>query len=44
MVAFGRSIDIIQDELLRKIYGSYISLDHGDRGTSIVFNLDSYKN
>ena len=41
IVAFGKSSDIIQEELLHEIYGSNISLDHGEKITSIVFDMFS---
>jgi len=40
IIAFGRSADIIQDELLHEIYGRYIALDHGEKGAAIRFDLD----
>ena len=40
MVAFGKSSDIIRDDLLHEIYGNYVSLDYGEKGSSIVFDLD----
>lgn len=40
MVAFGKSSDIIRDDLIHIIYGKYISLDYGKKGTSIVFDID----
>ncbi len=40
MAAFGRSKDIIQNDLLRQIYGNNISLDHGEKGNSIVFDIN----
>lgn len=43
IVAFGRSSDIIQDELLHTIYGNNISLDYGEKGSSIVFEMNSDK-
>ena len=40
MVAFGKSSDIIRDDLLHEIYGNYVSLDYGEKVSSIVFDLD----
>lgn len=39
--AFGRSSDIIQDTLLREIYGDNITLDHGKKGIMIVFDMSA---
>lgn len=41
IIAFGKSSDIIQEDLLHKIYGSNISLDHGEKAASIVFDMSS---
>ncbi len=40
MVAFGQSSNIIQNELLHEIYGDYVSLNGGEKESSIVFNLE----
>lgn len=39
IVAFGRSSEVIQDNLIREIYGSNISIDHGEKVTSVVFDI-----
>ena len=41
IVAFGRSEEIISEELLQLVYGRNITIDHGDISTSVVFNLES---
>ena len=43
IAAFGRSADIIQDELLHTIYGNNISLDYGEKGATIVFEMNPDK-
>ncbi len=43
IAAFGKSSDVIQDELLRQIYGDYISLDHGEKTDAVVFNTRSFQ-
>lgn len=43
VAAFGRSDDIIQNDLLYEIYGSNITLDQGKSSKSVVFNTDSIR-
>ena len=38
ILAFGRSKDIISEELLHRAYGESITLDHGEISDSVVFN------
>lgn len=44
LIAFGRSSDIIHDDLLHEIYGRYITLDCGEKSSAIVFDLDKDNN
>ena len=39
IAALGKSQDIIKEELLQTIYGKNISLDHGLKTDSVVFNM-----
>ena len=38
MIAFGKSKYIISEELLHRVYGKSITLDHGEINDSVVFN------
>lgn len=38
IAAFGKSSDIICNELLQQIYGQNILLDHGEKTNAVVFN------
>ena len=44
LIAFGRSSDIIHDNLLHEIYGRYITLECGEKGAAIIFDLDKDNN
>ena len=39
IVAYGASVDVIQNELLSSIYGDHVVLDQGTIRKSVVFNL-----
>lgn len=38
IVAYGKSREIIDDSLLHSVYGNNISLDHGEKADSVVFD------
>ncbi len=40
IIAFGKSSDIIHDDLLHEIYGRHVTLDHGEKGAAIMLDLD----
>ena len=40
IIALGKSSDIIQEDLLHDIYGSNISLERGEKISSIVFDIN----
>lgn len=43
LVYYGRSKEIISEELLQKTYGDNIALDHGEKQDFVVFNPDKIK-
>ena len=39
IISYGNSQEIIQEELLQKIYGNNITIERGQKSDSVVFNL-----
>lgn len=44
ITAYGKSSDIITEDVLNNIYGSNISLEKGKKQKSVIFNTDSFAN
>ena len=42
IAAFGRSSDVIQDKIIREIYGNNIAIDYGEKVTSVVFDINHH--